>query len=327
MPRYDVPKSLVRDNAAAERDARLFDTLCDIAIKAARPVMKSALVRRFSESGAEALSEEVLALLFDVLVDSETPIEDEVREKIRKELSRRVSEPDDELVEEQARQLGQVYISSWLDAVLATRKSFGKVMLGRDLLPGRVSESAPLQGWEDAIEQFDLSRTEVKQLTRQVRDELISRRTIDLPFGMTLDTSEVEEIPEPLITVRDRRSHAILESVLVDVAFQDQQVIANRNCWVTPRSVERVIRSIEGVENAALIGSKRDPRNASLVLFITMEPDSGIDEKEVLRQCNQLLKPHERPQIVKTLSVLPRRDDGIINVAALMTQVTGRSKG
>jgi hypothetical protein len=194
---------LLRKNQSAS-DAQLFDALCQIAAKVAKPVVHVALHREVEETakmGATAWLSEAERVLEGILADP-CVLEGVDKEGLRKELSAALREdmlsPDLEEVSEHALDLARLMMSAWLELLRDALSRVPSVPLTRDLLPP--VETVRSEFWcafADTIAPFAINEEEAAQIRMEIGTTLLgilgtketvgqSEPAMALPFNLYL---------------------------------------------------------------------------------------------------------------------------------------------
>lgn len=74
---------------------------------------------------------------------------------------------------------------------------------------------------------------------------------------------------------------------------------------VAAAEVERVIRTVPGVADVAVVSTPDVMRDEAIVAFVVAEPDTAVDTEEVFARCDAELADYKRPQYVELLDGLP----------------------
>jgi acyl-CoA synthetase (AMP-forming)/AMP-acid ligase II len=74
---------------------------------------------------------------------------------------------------------------------------------------------------------------------------------------------------------------------------------------VAPREIEAVVRSVDGVREAAVVGVPDAVLGAAVKVFVVLEPGAAVTDKDVLRACVGKLENHMVPKFVEITSELP----------------------
>jgi len=81
---------------------------------------------------------------------------------------------------------------------------------------------------------------------------------------------------------------------------------------VSPKEVESVLYSLEGVVEAAVIGVPDEILGESIKAFVSVAEGSGLTEKDILAHCKANLEDFMVPQAVEIRDSLPKTDSGKI---------------
>jgi len=74
---------------------------------------------------------------------------------------------------------------------------------------------------------------------------------------------------------------------------------------VAAAEVERVVRTVPGVAEVAVVSTPDIMREEAIVAFVVPEPDATVDVEEVFARCDAELADYKRPQYVELLEALP----------------------
>jgi acyl-CoA synthetase (AMP-forming)/AMP-acid ligase II len=136
-------------------------------------------------------------------------------------------------------------------------------------------------------------------------------------FDGFLHTGDLGAMQDGLLFPKDRRDNLILRG----------------GASVYPAQIERVIRSMAGVADCAVVGLP-DPRLGQRVaVAIELKDDAALTADEVLDHCRQHLARYEIPESVVFITTLPRNTmnkvvrRAVLDQIAPMTQHAGRSTG
>lgn len=80
--------------------------------------------------------------------------------------------------------------------------------------------------------------------------------------------------------------------------------------------IERVLLSIPGVREAAVLGAKSERLGEEVAAFLVT--DGTVDEGAILRFCRAHLAPYKVPSIIRTIAGLPRNNAGKVVKATLI---------
>ena len=106
------------------------------------------------------------------------------------------------------------------------------------------------------------------------------------------------------------------EGYLYFVARRDN-IIKSRGEKVSPREVEDVLCAIEGVQEAAVVGTPDPILGQAIKAFVVVRPGHACDEKEIIRRCRMKLEDFMVPKHVEFVAALPTTDTGKVKVSAL----------
>ena len=100
------------------------------------------------------------------------------------------------------------------------------------------------------------------------------------------------------------------------VARRDD-IIKSRGEKVSPREVENAIYSLEGVQDAVVIGVKDELLGEAIKAFIVQKDGYALNEREVIRHCLARLENFMAPKYVEFVLELPKTDTGKIKRTGL----------
>jgi amino acid adenylation domain-containing protein len=86
---------------------------------------------------------------------------------------------------------------------------------------------------------------------------------------------------------------------------------------VSPKEIENILCSMEGVNEAAVIGVPDEILGQAVKAYIVKSPESQINEKDVLRYCSQNIELFMIPKYVVFLVSLPKSPNGKIDKKTL----------
>lgn len=94
-------------------------------------------------------------------------------------------------------------------------------------------------------------------------------------------------------------------------------IIKCRGEKVSPREVENVLYELNGVLEVAVVGTPDTLLGSAIKAFIVADHESGLTERDVLRQCQLKLESFMVPKYVEFVSHLPKTDNGKIKKTGL----------
>jgi len=106
------------------------------------------------------------------------------------------------------------------------------------------------------------------------------------------------------------------EGYLYFVARKDD-IIKTRGEKVSPREVENVLYSLEGVLEAAVVGVPDPVLGQAIKAFVTMQPGYRYSERDVIKYCLSRLENFMAPKYVVVVDALPKTDTGKIKKTGL----------
>jgi long-chain acyl-CoA synthetase len=109
------------------------------------------------------------------------------------------------------------------------------------------------------------------------------------------------------------------EGYLYFVSRKDD-IIKTRGEKVSPREVEDVLYSLDGVAEAAVIGVPDRILGSAIKAVLTLRPGAQITEQDVLRHCKARLEDFMVPKIVGFVSSLPKTESGKVSKRAIAAE-------
>ncbi len=106
------------------------------------------------------------------------------------------------------------------------------------------------------------------------------------------------------------------EGWLYFVARRDD-IIKSRGEKVSPREVENVLHSLDGVFEAAVIGVDDPLLGQAVKAFVVCKPGYTLTEREVIKHCLAHIENFMAPKYVEFVDALPRTDTGKIKKTGL----------
>ncbi|MPY87931.1 MAG: AMP-binding protein [Luteitalea sp.] len=106
------------------------------------------------------------------------------------------------------------------------------------------------------------------------------------------------------------------EGYLYFVGRKDE-IIKTRGEKVSPREVENVLATLEGIAEAAVIGVPDRVLGQAVKAVVTVKPGSTLTEQHILRHCAQRLEDFMVPRSVEIRDALPQTSSGKIAKKAL----------
>ena len=110
------------------------------------------------------------------------------------------------------------------------------------------------------------------------------------------------------------------EGYLYFVGRKDD-IIKSRGEKVSPREVEDVIYTLEGVAEVAVIGVPDPILGSKIKAVLTLRPGAQLTSQDVLRHCATRLVDFMRPKLVEFRDSLPKTESGKINKRLLAEQI------
>lgn len=114
------------------------------------------------------------------------------------------------------------------------------------------------------------------------------------------------------------------EGYLYFVARKDD-IIKTRGQKVSPREVEEVLASIEGIAEAAVIGVPDPVVDQVVKAAVTLRRGATLDEKTILRECARHLDDYMMPKTVEIRTELPKTVNGKIDKLELLAPERARA--
>jgi amino acid adenylation domain-containing protein len=106
------------------------------------------------------------------------------------------------------------------------------------------------------------------------------------------------------------------EGFLYFVSRKDH-IIKSRGEKVSPNEVENVLYSLDGVQDAAVIGVPDEILGQAIKAFVVLRPGCMLDERDLLRHCQEELEPFRVPKYIAIVPELPRTGSGKITKIGL----------
>lgn len=106
------------------------------------------------------------------------------------------------------------------------------------------------------------------------------------------------------------------EGYLYFVSRKDD-IIKSRGEKVSPREVENVLYSLDGVVEAAVVGVPDEILGEAVKAFVVLREGSDLDEKKILSHCTKNLEDFMVPKIVEFRESLPKTTTGKITTKNL----------
>jgi acyl-CoA synthetase (AMP-forming)/AMP-acid ligase II len=90
-------------------------------------------------------------------------------------------------------------------------------------------------------------------------------------------------------------------------------IIKTRGEKVSPKEVEDVLYGMNGISEAAVIGTPDPVLGEAVRAFVTLREGAELTEQEILRHCAERLESFMVPQSVVFEKTLPKTDSGKIS--------------
>jgi amino acid adenylation domain-containing protein len=100
-------------------------------------------------------------------------------------------------------------------------------------------------------------------------------------------------------------------------------IIKSRGEKVSPKEIENVLYSLEGVAMAAVVGVPDKVLGQAIKAVITLKEGAHLTEKEILRYCAQHLEEFMVPKLVEFRTSMPKTSTGKIDKKELATASLG----
>ena len=115
------------------------------------------------------------------------------------------------------------------------------------------------------------------------------------------------------------------EGYLFFVGRRDD-IIKTRGEKVSPREVEEVLHTLDGVAEAAVIGVPHEVLGQAIKAVVRLRPGAVLTRQDVLRHCAARLEDFMVPQIVEFRDVLPQTTTGKISKRDLLSVPSGADR-
>lgn len=106
------------------------------------------------------------------------------------------------------------------------------------------------------------------------------------------------------------------EGYLYFIGRKDE-IIKTRGEKVSPREVENVLASLEGIADAAVVGVPDDVLGQAIKAVVTLKPGAALTEQQIMRHCAQRLEDFMVPRSVEIRTALPLTNTGKVAKKAL----------
>jgi acyl-CoA synthetase (AMP-forming)/AMP-acid ligase II len=114
--------------------------------------------------------------------------------------------------------------------------------------------------------------------------------------------------------------HMDAEGYLYWVGRRDD-FIKSRGEKVSPKEIENVLYSLDGVALAAVVGVPDTILGQAIKAVVTLKEGVPMTEKDVVRYCAQHLEEFMIPQLVEFRTTMPKTNNGKIAKQALLERV------
>ncbi len=108
------------------------------------------------------------------------------------------------------------------------------------------------------------------------------------------------------------------EGYLYFVTRKDD-IIKTKGEKVSPKEVEHVICSLEGIFDAAIIPVQDQILGNAIKAFVVKKPDSNLTDKDIFKFCFEKLEPFMVPKYIAFIDQLPKSINGKIDKKSLMS--------
>jgi long-chain acyl-CoA synthetase len=107
-----------------------------------------------------------------------------------------------------------------------------------------------------------------------------------------------------------------------DLYFQgrNDDMIKSRGEKVSPIEIEKLIYGIKGIREVAVFGKPDTILGESIIACVTLHQDSGLTQKDIMRECITHLELFMVPQSVYILEEMPKSTNGKIDKKALKAE-------
>jgi acyl-coenzyme A synthetase/AMP-(fatty) acid ligase len=106
------------------------------------------------------------------------------------------------------------------------------------------------------------------------------------------------------------------EGYLYFVARKDD-IIKSRGEKVSPREVENIIYSMEGVLECAVVGVPDEVLGQAIKAVVALKPGYAYGERDVIKHCLSRIESFMVPKHVEFVATLPKTDTGKIKKTGL----------
>mgnify|MGYP006280349073 CR=1 FL=1 len=79
---------------------------------------------------------------------------------------------------------------------------------------------------------------------------------------------------------------------------------------VSPREIESVLYKLDGISEAAVIGIPDEITGKTIVAVVSLEEDSGLQERDIIQHCKNYLESFKIPKYIDIRSSLPLNPNG-----------------
>jgi acyl-CoA synthetase (AMP-forming)/AMP-acid ligase II len=107
------------------------------------------------------------------------------------------------------------------------------------------------------------------------------------------------------------------EDYLYFVGRKDD-IIKSRGEKVSPKEVENIIYSLDGISEAAVVGVNDPVFGQKIKAFVALKQGFALAEKDIMRHCAKYLEDFMVPQLIEFCESLPKGATGKIDKKALL---------
>jgi hypothetical protein len=201
MPRTPIFPELLHEPGNVTEDARKIEIMSDAATQIAYEYARKVLRSETAAGAAQIVVEDAASLLSGLLEDPSLPKAEieEMRQELGANLARGMSPPEEEEVFKHAQALSSAVMAAWLQVML-DKQSGGRHLTSSDILPDGADgpDKQWMDVWRSALpyglegnDAFSMLRKIIASLVDDPR--LVEDRFLDLPGGLRLKRSEVED--------------------------------------------------------------------------------------------------------------------------------------
>lgn len=141
-------------------------------------------------------------------------------------------------------------------------------------------------------------------------------------WGLPVETAKVLKpgpVPGEMVLHTGDQFRMDEEGYLYWIGRTDD-IIKSRGEKVSPKEVENVLYSLEGVAMAAVIGIPDEVLGQAIKAIVTLKEGAGLTANDVLRHCRRHLEEFMVPKVVEFRETMPRTATGKIDKRQLAAQ-------